>query len=590
MIETPMPKVRLLDDSTINRIAAGEVIDRPASVIKELIENALDAGAARIEIEIDGRSVLRVKDDGCGMTPEDAHTALQRHATSKIQTADDLQTIRTMGFRGEALPSIASVSRLTLTTRSAESEAGIKIVVEGGRIELSEPVGAPVGTVVEALDLFFNVPARLKFLKSPATETARIVETVAKYAIGRPDVSFRLLNGGQEILFTPGQSDLITVVAAVWGIETAKSLVELDETRNGIRVTGLVSPPHATRATRQNQLFYVNGRPARNRAMLAALDESYRAITPERRYPSVVLMLEADPSRVDANVHPAKSEVKFDKESDVFDAIYHAVRNGLLNHGMIPEAVVHRPRSFAFAHQGASIGKEELDALFGRPAGIQPGSPLPPDPSDPFADPQLAPAHLPFGDLLDELRILGQVQETFIVASTASGIVIIDQHVAHERVLYELFSGYQGSAPVPRQYLLAPQSLQLDRRAAVMMEETLPELARLGFELEPFGDGAYLVRSVPTALANKDYLKSLKEIVEELTEMSGGKKIAVAQDQVWIMSACKMAVKAGDPLNLPEMTKLIQDLAKTENPYLCPHGRPITLKIGWDELERRFKR
>jgi len=653
--------IRVLDEQVVNRIAAGEVVERPASAVKELIENSLDAGARRIEVEVEmgGRRLIRVRDDGIGMTRQDALLALQRHATSKIQTDADLLRIQTMGFRGEALPSIAAVSRLELITRAFEEEIGTRVVATGGEIQSVEEVGAPIGTTVTVRDLFYNVPARLKFLKTVPTELGHIIETVTRYAFAYPDVSFRLVHERQELIFTPGNGDLLTAAASIWGRETVRSMVQVDYERDGIRVWGLIAPPHQTRPTRQHQYFFVNLRPVRNKTLTAALDEAYRTLTPEKRYPACVLLVDMNPRLVDVNVHPAKIEVKFQREGEVFEAVVQAIRAALLEHGMIPSAVGAAaipatrlrptPPPVSSRQEGASpvpaspIGDQEggrsttlvpereaesprpvASAEEGQHAGVTPQRYVPDvqtvhrlllqraglapreEPTQEAASPepttqQLLPelqaetepletAHLPFAHLLDDLQILGQVQNTFIVASTRKGLVIIDQHVAHERVLYEQFCAQRGSTPIPRQPLLNPEPLMLDRRSALLLQERLEELNRLGFELEPFGQDTYLVRSVPVALAGRNPLEVLRDIVDELVELSVSRRLPVAREQIWITTACKLAVKAGDPLNLPEMQKLIEDLARTQNPYLCPHGRPITLTLTWEELERRFKR
>ncbi len=649
--------MQVLDESVVNRIAAGEVVERPASAVKELIENSLDAGARRIEVEVEmgGRRLIRVRDDGIGMTRADALLALQRHATSKIRTDSDLLRIQTMGFRGEALPSIAAVSRLELITRAYEEEIGTRVVATGGAITTVEEVGAPIGTTITVRDLFFNVPARLKFLKTVPTELGHILETVTRYAFAFPDVSFRLVHERQELLFTPGNGERLAAVAAIWGRDVVRGMVEVSYERDGIHVYGLIAPPHHTRPTRQHQYFYVNLRPVRNKTLTAALDEAYRTLTPEKRYPACVLMVDLDPRQVDVNVHPAKIEVKFQREGDVFEAVVQAIRAALLEHGMIPSAVggaavpparphvsqtlTPSPSPDAAGEGGMPLtptlsppgrGSSEGIAPVGRGgaepyvpdvgtvhrlllqrAGLAPQETAPPtelseaEPAAPapatiqpetlleFEPAETAPletAHLPFAHLLDDLRILGQVQNTFIVASTRRGLVIIDQHVAHERVLYEQFCEQRGGTPVPRQPLLTPEPLTLDRRSALLLQERLDELNRLGFELEPFGTDAYLVRSIPAALTGRDAINTLRDIIDELVELSVARRLPLAREQIWITTACKLAVKAGDPLNLPEMQKLIEDLARTQNPYLCPHGRPITLTLSWDELERRFKR
>lgn len=633
--------IRTLDEQLVNRIAAGEVVERPAAALKELIENALDAGAMRIEIEAEmgGRRLIRVRDDGIGMTRTDALNALQRHATSKIVSDADLTRIATLGFRGEALPSIASVSRMDILTRAFEEDTGTHIVVEGGEVKAVEEVGAPIGTTVSVRDLFFNVPARLKFLKSVPTELGHIIETVTRYAFAYPDVSFRLVHERQELIFTPGNGDLLTTAASIWGRETVQGMVSVDYERDNIRVWGLIAPPHQTRPTRQHQYFFVNLRPVRNKTLTAALDEAYKTLTPEKRYPACILLVGIDPRQVDVNVHPAKIEVRFQREQGVFEAVVNAIRAALLQHGMIPSAL---PPSESRG-QGITPARppdaETIHQILMQRAGLAPaepvGTPAPPETLAPAGETPALPetlaradatpalpempagvdpfvsaahavsladetpplleteplqtAHLPFAHLLDDLYILGQVSNTYIVASTRQGLVLIDQHVAHERVLYEQLCYKRGALPIPKQHLLTPETLQLSRRDALLLHEKLPELEAIGFELEPFGVDTYLIRAVPAALKG-DPVQTLRDIVDELVELSVSKRLPVAREQIWITTSCKLAVKAGDPLSMPEMRKLIEDLARTENPYLCPHGRPITIILTWQEIERKFKR
>jgi DNA mismatch repair protein MutL len=637
--------IRTLDEQLVNRIAAGEVVERPASALKELIENALDAGAMRLEIEAEmgGRRLIRVRDDGIGMTRTDALNALQRHATSKIASDADLMRITTLGFRGEALPSIASISRMEILTRAYEEDTGTRIVVEGGEVKSVEEVGAPIGTTVTVRDLFYNVPARLKFLKTVPTELGHMIETVTRYAFAYPDVSFRLVHERQELIFTPGNGDLLTAAASIWGRETVQGMVSVDYERDGIRVWGLIAPPHQTRPTRQHQYFFVNLRPVRNKTLTAALDEAYKTLTPEKRYPACILLVGIDPRQVDVNVHPAKIEVRFQREQAVFEAVVNAIRAALLQHGMIPSALppsasrgqtitpprppdaetIHqilmqraglapaeavgtptRPETLTDADGTAALPElnsaaVETPAYPETPANADPfvsarhavaPTPTPADETPPLLETEpLQTTHLPFAHLLDDLYILGQVRNTYIVASTRQGLVIIDQHVAHERVLYEQLCYRRGASPIPKQHLLTPETLQLSRRDALLLHEKLPELEAIGFELEPFGVDTYLIRAVPAALKG-DPVQTLRDIIDELVELSVSKRLPIAREQIWITTACKLAVKAGDPLSMPEMRKLIEDLARTENPYLCPHGRPITIVMTWHEIERKFKR
>jgi DNA mismatch repair protein MutL len=591
-------RVHLLDPLTVNQIAAGEVVERPASVVKELIENAIDAGARKIEVHLrdSGRTMIRVLDDGCGMGPEDAVQALQRHATSKIVSSEDLSAVRTLGFRGEALPSIASVSKLTLSTAPTD---GLRtaIRVDGGELARLGGQAGPRGTEVVVEDLFFNTPARLKFLKSDTTELGQSLEHVSRYAIAYPHIAVTMTHNGQLALRTSGSGEMLEAISDVWGREAARALAPLAISAAGMDLRGYVSPPHFTKPSRAYQYVFVNGRPVRTRTLTAAIDQSFRDITPERRYPLLVLLMEVEPSRVDVNVSPTKSEVKFQQEGAAFEAIRMAVKSALMEHGMIPDASAIAAANAALAtlrpaNPWSGLPVPEDDPF----AGIQPSLSVPSAPGAPWTEVPFHPAEtsengsMPFASLLNGLRVIGQVMNTFIVAETDRGMVIIDQHVAHERILYEYLCGLKGASAIEKQALLVPQTLHLDRRSAVLLRERIREVIDVGFDLEPFGGESYVIRAVPAAIRNKDPLKILRDLVDELVEASVVRKLVPTREQIWITSACHMAVKAGDPLSLPEMEKLIYDLALTENPYLCPHGRPITATLTREAMLRLFKR
>ena len=593
-------KIRLLDPHTINQIAAGEVVERPASVVKELVENALDAGSTRIEIELvsSGKTLIRVSDNGSGMTPEDAVAALQRHATSKITSVDDLADVSSLGFRGEAVPSIASVSKMTLSTAIADG-ARTEIQIEGGKVTGPRTVSGPKGTTISVEDLFYNTPARLKFLKSDSTELGAILEILSKYGIGYPNVAFHVTHNGQEALRTSGSGVLLDAIADIWGRDYARALAEVDAVAAGIAIRGFVSPPHLTRPTRAYQYLYVNQRPVRSRTLGAALDQAYRDLTPERRFPMVALLLEITPDRVDVNVSPTKSEVKFQHEGQAFDAIRYSIRESLMQHGMMPSA-----NSISAANEALTLANQPTLGAMNREvfattsardqfdASTFAQSPLSLSPVESQGRASLgsANARFPFADLLEGLRVIGQAMNTFILAETNRGIVIIDQHVAHERVIYEYLCGLKGHSAIEKQPLLTPETLHLDRRASVLLNERLEELRNVGFELEPFGGESFLIRAVPAAIRGKSATKVLRDMIDELVDAAVARRLAPTREQIWITSSCKMAVKAGDPLSTAEMEKLILDLAETENPYMCPHGRPITLTLTTDDLLRKFKR
>lgn len=631
------PRIALLDDKTANQIAAGEVVERPASVVKELVENSIDAGARHIQIELEeaGKYLIRVTDDGCGMGQEDAILSLQRHATSKIQTADDLFSITTMGFRGEAIPSIASVSHFTLVTRSADASddsPGTEIRVIGGRIEDVHEIGARPGTSITVENLFFNVPARLKFLKTSATELNHIVELVQRFALAQPGVSFRLLHHGQEVFASLGRGTLSDSCLTVFGRDMARNLVPVDFCREGgVRIMGYIGTPQALKSNRSGQHTFVNRRFIRDRAVIRALDEGYASVQTlhGQKYPIAVLMIEIDPSQVDVNVSPTKTEVRFTGERDVFSAVYHAVQNALIQQGGLVANITQKLASpGTVEHVPPAIGQQELLRVPTMPAGRSFASPPPSNNGgvssvreefDPFGDlpphgPLPSPGRggeetrsVPEGlssdiarhgnagqehrETLADLRVLAQTRNMYIVAQTQSAILLIDQHIAHERVLYEKLLAGRGEARLPVQRLMIPITLELGRREALVVQSRLEELARAGFELEPFGGDSFLVRAVPAAVAQKQSPeKVVRAIIDDLVEKTVSRKLLVPAEEVLITASCKMAVKAGDPLNLSEMQALVADLLACDNPYTCPHGRPIIVELANDDLDRRFGR
>lgn len=603
LIRPPESRIRLLDPHTINQIAAGEVVERPASVVKELVENALDAGATRISIELvgAGKERILVRDNGCGMTPQEARQALLRHATSKIHSVEDLARVGSLGFRGEAVPSIASVSRFRLET-AVEDGARTCLVIEGGTIVSESSVPGPRGTEICVEDLFYNTPARLKFLKSDSSELNAILDFCGRYAMAYSKVAFSVTHGGNVLLQTSGLGDPFEAVCEIWNREYARAMVAAHTEGPRFSVSGYVSPPHLTRPTRAFQFIFVNGRPVKSRTLTVALDQAYRDLTPERRYPMVALWFEIDPELIDVNVSPTKSEVRFQHESLAFDALRTAVRTALLSEGMMPDA-----SSIFNATQALKSVSEDRPIL-----GLDPAQALLEDlrtrvfgegtaaAADPFEAPSFAAVNqpvlgqssvrFPFADLLDGLRVIGQAMNTFIIAETKRGLVIIDQHVAHERILYEYLCGLKGKHAVERQPLLVPQTLHLTRASALLLEERIQDIEDVGFRLERFGGESFLIREAPAALRGKDPVRVLQDLVDELVGTTYAKKIVPTREQIWITSSCRMAVKAGDPLSNAEMEKLIFDLAETENPYLCPHGRPITITLTTEDLLRKFYR
>jgi len=598
----PLPSesfIRLLDSHTINQIAAGEVVERPAAAVKELVENSLDAGATIIEIQLEeaGRRLIQVSDNGTGMDSEMASLSLERHATSKIRSASDLGQVQTLGFRGEALPSIASVSRLVIASALTDGRR-TELEVDYGQRGEPQLIAGPRGTTIAVHDLFLNTPARLKFLKSDTTELSACVEIIGKLAVAFPAVAFRLRHGDASLISTSGSGDQLSALAEVWGRDAARGLVALDHFNGTARVQGFVSPPHFTKPTRAMQWIFVNGRPIRNKTITAAIDQAFRSLTPERRYALAALLISIDPERLDVNVSPTKSEVKFHQDGAVFDAVRRAIKDTLLAHGMVPSvtdlAVVNEALREARG-ESSPTPLLTMPGLLDQHAGPSAAalaylaqSPLS-RPEVPSPEEPVAPAHPAIHDLAEGLRILGQVDDTLIIAENRTHLLIVDQHVAHERILYEMLRETRGSAPVERQNLLTPEPLHLDRRAAQLLTSRLADLAEIGYDLEPFGGDSFLVRSVPALGRGRTALAVLQDIIDEIADGSTGGLIP-SRDEVYIMCACKMAIKAGDPLSVSEMEKLMADLVRTENPYLCPHGRPITVVLPKTDLLRKFKR
>ena len=643
-----MAKVEILDENTANQIAAGEVVERPAAAVKELVENALDAGARRVLVELEegGKYLIRVTDDGSGMTREDAVLSLQRHATSKIRTADDLFQITTMGFRGEALPSIASVSQMSITTKTAgdDEAAGVQIRCAGGSLEEVSEVGARTGTSITVENLFYNVPARLKFLKTSSTELTHIVELMQRFALARPEVAFRLLHSGGEVFASSGSGSAMDACVHVFGRETARHLVPLDYDGAGLRVTGFIGTPAALKSSRSAQHTFVNTRFVRNKAVTRALDEAYKSVQTLHgaRYPAAVVLVQIDPAQVDVNVSPTKTEVRFTREGDVYAAVYKAVQEALMAGGLVPtltqklavapertrqEREEEHPALLSVAPQPAGNTRQERGDMAAFREAVQERARQPFD-DDPFegggpvrvetgrengrdeedrdqerteqsAEASPAPTG---GDYrqhnLDSLRVLAQTRNMYILAQTDDALVLIDQHIAHERVLYEqLLAGAEGGGTgVPTQRLMLPFTLEVSKREALVVESRLEDLRRAGFDLEPFGGDSFVVRSVPASVAQK-HLKAqggpeavLREIVEELAEKSVSRRLLLPAEEVLITASCKMAVKAGDPLSFEEMNALVANLLKSHNPYTCPHGRPIIIELPNGDLDRKFGR
>jgi len=594
IIIASMP-IRLLAPEVASQIAAGEVIERPASVVKELLENALDAGARQITVRVEGagQRLVEVADDGCGIPADELLLAVERHATSKLQSADDLFSIETLGFRGEALASIGSVSRMTIVSRSQAAAVAGRILVEGGHSGALEPAGAPVGTLIRVENLFYNVPARLKFLKTDVTERRQIDGLVMRYALAYPHVRFQLYQEGHPALQTSGNGQRREVLASLYGVEAARQMLEVLAREDEIGVSGFTSPLSMTRSHRRDIHFFVNGRPVADPALSAALIQAYHTLLMVGRYPVALLFLELPPQAVDVNVHPTKAEVRFRETDKVFSAVQRSLRRALMAHTPIPELAAQvqfgAPLRWQPDPGGAQPPLAGSAAAF--PSADHDQSSLPVDEQAWEAQalqagaPQTAPG-LP--GVTPLLRLVGQIASTYLVAEGPDGLYLIDQHAAHERVLFEKLM-LQRQSGIPSQGLLHPAPVDLPPASARLVGDKLEMLARLGFEIEPFGPSTYLVRSIPQVLAGMDPGAALRVLVEDFEEDETPLQAEI-EAQIVARVCKRAAVKAGHTLTPLEQSALLDDLQACRSPRTCPHGRPTMIHPSLDLLERQFGR
>ncbi len=577
-------KIIVLDESVANKIAAGEVVERPASVVKELVENAIDAGATRIKVEIEegGKRLIRVTDDGCGMDPEDAVLCLQRHATSKIRQPDDLFNITTLGFRGEALPSIASVSQFTLTTREPDAEEGTRVVAEGGEITDYRPMGCPAGATIEVRNLFFNTPARHKFMRSTNAERGHVSDIVAKFAMAHPDISFQLLHDGHQLFASAPGAELLDVIAAVYGKGAARELIPVEKESAALRIWGYTSNLQLSRVNRSYQTFFVNRRHIRNKVLTHALNEPYHTLLTSGKHPVAVIHIDLDPHLVDPNVHPTKIEVRFTRDWEIHNLLRDAVREALERADLVPAfdgaagSTVRRPEPGG-EKRFIPLEEERDTSLFRRELQRKAGLAAAQE-AEPLAQ-------------AENIRVIGQAQRTFILVDADDALLVIDQHAAHERVLYDRLVEQREQRGVEKQPLLIPLTIELSPTEFGAVSESLDRLREAGFELEEFGGTTVLVRAVPLLIAERNYAEVLRALIEHICEPGGEQaRLEDGRDALLATMACKAAVKAGDELALEEMQQLVADLRTTNSRFTCPHGRPTTLRMTVSELRRRFER
>jgi DNA mismatch repair protein MutL len=587
--------VQTLPEEVINRIAAGEVVERPASVVKELLENALDAQARTIEVTVQGggTTCIQVDDDGIGMDAEDAVHCFTRHATSKIRALEDLGRLRTMGFRGEALPSIAAVSRLQMISRSAQEVEGTRVVLAGGTLTRVEACGAPPGTSVRVCDLFYNTPARLKFLKSPSTEASHIVHSFIGLALAALNVHMTLhLNGRLHTQAFPTTA-LGDRLEMVFGIGLLDNLLDIAYTDDDLQVHGFIAKATFHRATRRQQLFFVNGRPVQSRTLSHALYEAYRTLLPRDRHPVAFVFLTLPPEAVDVNVHPAKREVRFQHEARLYDRLRRLFQQRLQDSLEQPPV---GQSAYAPPTQVVAPARP-VPVMWQSPAATPVPQESSPAETASAGELGLHAGYPEAGRPILEGTPLGQLHDTYIVMQYPSGVFIVDQHAAHERVVYERLWARLQDGPAEAQQLLFPVTLELDGVDPQWLATCLPHLLRLGFTLEPFGGSTYRVYSVPAVLAERDYAAALMDILEVLrapetddpvAESAG--KLSQVFDRLLTVMACHGAIRARQRLQDEEIRALLRDLARTARPFTCPHGRPVLLNVALAEIEKKFLR
>ena len=585
--------IKLLPLEVSSKIAAGEIIERPASVVKELVENSLDAGASQVSVEIrdGGMEYIRVADSGAGIAASEVETAFQRFATSKLSQAEDLTGIGTLGFRGEALPSIAAVASVALVSRVASADAGVHIDVDGGEVGDIRSEGAAAGTSVTVRNLFRHLPARREFLRSAGSEAAQVQTVTTRYAMACPGVKFDLDIDGSTAFSSPGSDDLREVVSAVYGSSVAADMLELESSdADDPAVSGMISPPSVTRANRSQITIFVNGRWVQVRMLAYALEQAYHGFLMERRFPIGVVYLDVPTEELDVNVHPAKTEVRFRQQGRVFSALQRAVRQTLIGHSPVPEVsqaatpqpVGARPSAAPPVWPGAPADRlANGPAAPAQPAGANVHGH--PDIAEPFpaAQPLVPQKALP------ALRVLGQVKSTYIAAEGPDGVYLIDQHAAHERIVFEEVSAEIRSQTPRVQSLLEPATVELDHRQAELLESQLELLSGAGFHLEPFGTRTYILRGVPQLLSSGDPQRALLDVLDM---MSDGGGFESWEERAAYSVACHGAIRAGMTLSGQEMSELTRQLESCQQPHSCPHGRPTMVHMSSARLEREFGR
>ncbi|WP_434579117.1 DNA mismatch repair endonuclease MutL [Thermoanaerobacterium thermosaccharolyticum] len=606
-----MNKINLLDDELINKISAGEVVERPASIVKELVENSIDAGSNNITVEImdGGIPYIKVSDDGCGMDEIDAVLAFGRHATSKIKSINDLFNIETLGFRGEALASIASISKVLLKTKEENSLYGTLINVEGGKIIKKVKCGCPKGCSIEVRDIFYNTPARRKFLKRPSTEAMYITDMVAKIALSRPDISFKYIKDKKIELQTSGNNSVSDVILRLYGDELYSSLVQSEYTNEYLNVKVFLCKPSYTKGNRNMQILFVNGRFVKNKVYNVAIEEAYKTLIPINRYPVVITYINIDPRKIDVNVHPTKLEVKFSDEKEIFDSIYNTIKNALNKSNLIPVVKYEKKFTFSDVDKDYKHEQTQINQFEGTTKEITNHSgdvPLIKDEtisssngsnqniyfdndkiSETVQDKYISNFNSLPDNNDDKYKLIGVLFSTFIIVEKDDMVYLIDQHAAHERILYERFMSKYNN--VQGKQTTIPILVNIEPGDEEIINENIELFNKLGYKFESFGNNSIILREVPVILGQPESRQLFIDIIDKLRNGDFNKDIKLKEESI-IMMACKKAVKAMDKLSKEEIKSLFDELKITENPYTCPHGRPVIISIKKYEIEKMFKR
>ena len=616
--ENPM-SIQILSDDLANQIAAGEVVERPASIVKEVVENAIDAGATRISIEIEeaGKKSIRVSDNGSGMEPEDARLAFERHATSKIKSASDLESIQSLGFRGEALPSIASISRVRMATGTGKGRNGTEISIEGGGASKVKEIAFSQGTTIEVNQIFYNTPARQKFLKRDGTEASHITQVVQQQALAHPEIQFSLHHNGRQLLATLPTDQALYRIAELFGAELSKELIRVESDDGTYRIEGFISSPVYTRSNRNTQYCFINSRFVRDRVLLSATQQGYSHLLPRGQHPVLFLFMTMDPGLLDVNVHPAKAEVRFAFQQDVYRFVSHAVQDALQQNkksftpmgddsapggqhrDMSPSLDVPGHQPVSAPSQGSTPGAYQpepekgnwsrgLEALYKPAPSMERGRGVE---SDSRQIEFFGQKPKPVSDMVfSEFEPVGQLNNSFILMQGPKGVLVVDQHIAHERVLYERFREAADNKKVEIQDLLFPLAVEFPPAEAQALAEHLGSLRELGMHLEAFGKDGFLLRAVPALLKNHDQESMIREVAGRLIQEEKDHTLQGKMEDIMIMMSCRNAIKVNHPMELDQIRKLLHDLEQTKMPYTCPHGRPIALLFEMNDILRKFQR